>query len=47
MAVAGESVPEMDAHLVDLFDALVPQMQTPKAELVAEVEARLTETIGP
>ena len=41
-----ESARERDSRLDGLLDALGLRLHTPKAELVAEVERRLTELLG-
>lgn len=35
-----------DENLARLLDALAPRLNTPKAELVAEIEARLSALLG-
>jgi hypothetical protein len=37
---------EENMHLIDLLEALAPRLQTPKAELVAEIERRLSVVLG-
>ena len=37
---------EVNNALARLLDQLAPRLDTPKAELVAEIEARLTELLG-
>jgi hypothetical protein len=37
---------EQSTQLADLLEALAPRLHTPKAELVAEIEARMTDFLG-
>ncbi len=41
-----ESDSDKDLQLARVLDALAPRLETPKAELVAEIEMRLTELLG-
>jgi hypothetical protein len=37
---------EQNSQLTDLLESLAPRLHTPKAALVAEIEARLTDCLG-
>ena len=41
-----ESDSDKDFQLARVLDTLAPRLETPKAELVAEIEMRLTEMLG-
>ncbi len=41
-----ESDSDKDLQLARVLDALAPRLETPKAELVAEIEMRLTKMLG-
>ena len=41
-----EADSDKDLRLARVLDALAPRLETPKAELVAEIEMRLTELLG-
>ena len=41
-----ESDSDKDLRLARVLDALAPRLETPKAELVAKIETRLTELLG-
>ncbi len=41
-----QSTTERDSQIPRLLDDLAPRLQTPKSELIAEIEARLTGILG-